>query len=125
MIELERFEIKNIVQDNSVFSIYVDVPAKMLHILDMDEPNRRTITNNVSRDFLIKLNNFLVAEMGNDYGVQFMENILYGTDGVAAHFDILDQRFKRVDPVRAGYPPFDAVLRERYANNFFGLNRKG
>lgn len=123
MIELDRFEISNIVQDNSVFSIYVDAVAKQLHILDLDEPNRRTVTNNASRDFLIRLNNFLISELGNNYGVQFMENILYGTDGVAAHFDIVDQDFKPVDPVRALYPPFDKILRDRYAEGIFQQGR--
>lgn len=98
--------------EGSGFNLYYDLEKKALHLLDLDEPFDRTLTNNASNDFFKKLLIVLV-QAGKIPEPEWPENIfLYHTDGMVSAW--VDGWFKYADPEKVDlFGPFMEVMEER------------
>lgn len=87
--------------------VYIDYINKRIHILDMDKPNIRTVTNAMSEDYKA----MLVDQMQAPKEVMDFTWLCYATDGIVSEYK--DYNFKFINDKAIMFPPFQAVMVER------------
>lgn len=77
---------------NTELVYFIDYLGKKIHLLDMDEPGRKTITNAIDPTFQQKL----IEQEGLLNDVMDFDWLVYATDGIIASYR--NYNFKFVNP---------------------------
>lgn len=113
-IHLDNYKI-----GNTEFALYYDGEFKKLHILDLDQPNRMTVTNAACQPFFSAIDAYLMFNYNIKASWEEYDIYLYGTDGIISEFEPGTNAFKHVEPWDGHiYDPFKKISNQR----FFDLN---
>jgi hypothetical protein len=128
MMDFLKLYLDKVVLFNAEFSLYYDGEFKKLHLLDLDEPASRSVTNAASKEFLLEINVELINRFNHQADLKELDVYLYGTDGIICEylFDDLGGEFKHTAPNDPHlYEPFKKICASRwdedYKNTFGGF----
>lgn len=97
-----HIQLNRIVIDNTALSITID-NENNIHLLDLDEEGRKTLTNAIDAGFQLKVLEQVKEQVSKWY--------LYHTDGYVTRWDGHFHHVPHTEPVL--YKPFTAVAGER------------
>lgn len=112
-----KLYLDEVVLFNAKFSLYYDGEFKKLHLLDLDEPGSRSVTNAVDMNFFLQINATLFNRYNHQTELKELDIYLYGTDGIICEYlpDSMGGEFKHTAPNDPHlYEPFKKTCANRW-----------